>query len=113
MKNSTVMIIHGPEVFDGGEAAWLMGLLSPGCVIVAGVMARTAAEESGLPVEFNPQPPSRVISALEGPVFLVNKGKNAQTGEIFGNIVASRLGNKGLVHLECSGRTVYCWDDGN
>jgi hypothetical protein len=113
MKNALVMVIHGPEVFDGGEAAWLMGVLSPGRVIVAGVMARTAAEESGLSVEFNPQPPSRVISALEGPVFLVNKGKNSQTGEIFGNIVASRLGNRGLVHLECSGRTVYCWDNGN
>ncbi len=107
------MVIHGPEIFDGGEAAWLMDLLSPKRVIVAGVMARTAAEESGLPVEFNGQPPSRVMSELKGPAFLANKGKTEKTGEIFGNIVASRLGKNGLVHIECSGRTVYCWNGGN
>jgi hypothetical protein len=113
LPESAVMVIHGPEPFDGGEAAWLMNLLSPKRVIVAGVMARTAAEESGLPVEFNGQPPSRVISTVKGPVFLVNKGKTEETGEIFGNIVASRLGKKGLVHIECSGRKVYCWNGGN
>jgi hypothetical protein len=110
---SAVMVIHGPELFDGGEAAWLMDVLSPKRIIVAGVMARTAAEESGLPVEFNAQPPSRVIRALDGPVFLANRGKSAETGELFGNIVASRLGNNGLVHLECSSRTVYCWNSGD
>jgi hypothetical protein len=113
LPDSAVMVIHGPELFDGGEAAWLMGVLSPKRVIVAGVMARTAAEESGLRLEFNGQPPSRIIRELNGPVFLVNKGKTAKTGEIFGNIVASRLGKKGLVHIECSGRTVYCWNSGN
>ncbi len=113
LPGSAVMVIHGPELFDGGEAAWLMKLLSPKRVIVAGVMARTAAEESGLPVEFNAQPPSRVLNTLKGPVFLVTKGKTAKTGELFGNIVASRLIKKGLVHIECSGRTVCCWDGGN
>jgi hypothetical protein len=88
-------------------------VVSPKRIIVAGVMARTAAEESGLPVEFNAQPPSRVILALDDAVFLANRGKTAKTGEIFGNIVASRLGDKGLVHLECSDRTIYCWNNGN
>jgi hypothetical protein len=113
LPGSAVMIIHGPELFDGGEAAWLMNRLSPKRVIVAGVMARTAAEESGLPVEFNALPPSRVLCALEGLVFLVTKGKTAKTGELFGNIVASRLFKKGLVHIDCTGKTVYCWDGGN
>lgn len=113
LPGSPVMVIHGPEPFDGKEAAWLLDILSLERVIVAGVMARTAAEESGLPVEFTVQPPSRVISAMGGPVFLVTKGKTADTGEIFGNIVASRLGDKGLVHLECSAGTVYCWNDGD
>ncbi len=113
LSDSVVMVIHGPELFDGGEAARLMETLAPNRVIVAGVMARTAAEESGLPVEFNVQPPSRVIGDIEGLVFLATQGKTAETGEIFGNIVASRLGGKGLVHIECSGRTVYCWDGGN
>ncbi|MDD1711610.1 MAG: DUF2117 domain-containing protein [Methanoregulaceae archaeon] len=113
LPGSAVMIIHGPELFDGGEAAWLMNIISPDRVIVAGVMARTAAEESGLPVEFIALPPSRVIGNLEGIAYLVTKGKTAKTGELFGNIVASRIMKKGLVHIECTGKVVYCWDSGN
>jgi hypothetical protein len=85
----------------------------PHRVIVAGVMARTAAEESGLPVEFIAQPPSRVLVGLNGLVFLANRGKTPISGKIFGNIVASRLGESGLVHLECSSKTIYCWNNGN
>ena len=81
LPGSAVMIMHGPELFDGGEAAWLMNLLSPERVIVAGVMARTAAEESGLRVEFIAWPPSRVIGTLRGIVYLVTRGKTAKTGE--------------------------------
>lgn len=110
---SAVMVVHGPELFDHGEAAWLMNLLCPERIVVAGVMARTAAEESGLPLEFDARPPSRVIPAQGSTVFLANRGKTAETGEIFGNIVASRLGDTGLVHLECSGRIIFCWNGGN
>jgi hypothetical protein len=113
LLNTAVMVVHGPELFDQGDVAWLLDLLCPQRIIVAGVMARTAAEESGLPLEFNAQPPSRVILAQEGPVFLANRGKTAETGKIFGNIVASRLGDRGLVHLECSNRIVYCWNGGD
>jgi hypothetical protein len=113
LPNSVVMVVHGPEIFDRGEVAWLMDVVLPKRVIVAGVMARTAAEESGLQVEFNAQPPSGVIHGLDDPVFLANRGKTAKTGELFGNIVASRLLENGLVHLECPGRTVYCWNNGN
>ena len=113
LLKTAVMVVHGPELFDQGDAAWLLDLLCPQRIIVAGVMARTAAEESGLPVEFNAQPPSRVILAQEDPVFLANRGKTAETGELFGSIVASRLGDHGLVHLECSNRIVYCWNGGD
>jgi hypothetical protein len=113
LPNSAVMVVHGPELFDHGDTAWLMNVLSPKRVIVAGVMARTAAEESGLRVEFNAQPPSRVILALDDPVFLVNRGKTGKTGELFGNLVASRLGDNGLVQIECSSRTIYCWNSGD
>ena len=41
---------------------------------------------------------------LEDLVYLVTKGKTAKTGEIFGDIVASRLMKKGLVHIECTGK---------
>ena len=113
LSDSAVMVVHGPELFDQGDVAWLLDVLSPKRIVVAGVMARTAAEESGLRVEFNAQPPSRVILALDDPVFLANRGKTAKTGELFGNIVASRLGDNGLVHIECSSRTVYCWNSGD
>jgi hypothetical protein len=110
---SSVMVVHGPELFDQGDVRLLIDLLSPKRIIVAGVMARTAAEESGLHVEFNALPPSRVIRALNDPAFLVNRGKTAETGELFGNIVASRLDDNGLVQIECSGRMIYCWNNGN
>jgi len=113
LPGSVVMVVHGPELFDQGDVAWLMDIIHPKRIVVAGVMARTAAEESGLTVEFHAHPPSRVILALGDPVFLANRGKNEETGEIFGNIVASRMGDRGLVHLECSGRIVYCWDSGD
>lgn len=107
------MVIHGPEIFDSGEAAWLIDRIRPSRTIVAGVMARTAAEESCLPVEFWGEPPSHVINVLTGPIFLANRGKTAMSGLIFGNIVASRLRERGLVQLECSNRTVIVWDSGD
>jgi hypothetical protein len=76
-------------------------------------MARTAAEESGLDLEFDSRPPSRVIAEISGPVFLVNRGKTPQSGKVFGDIVASRLGGRGLVHVECSVPVVYTWDGGD
>lgn len=105
------MVVHGPEVFDAGDAELLIGLLQPRQVLVAGVMARTAAEESGLPVTCTDKRPSAVLNGLSGRAFLVNLGKTPESGRIFGDIVASRLGDgRGLVHLECSSRTVYCWN---
>jgi hypothetical protein len=62
-----VMVVHGPEAFDLGDVARLQALLSPGKTVVAGVMARTAAEESGLPVTFDGDVPSAVIGRILGP----------------------------------------------
>ncbi len=103
-----VMVVHGPEAFDAGDVERLIGLLSPRRVLVAGVMARTAAEESGLPVTCTDERPSTVLAALPGRACLVNRGKTPESGRIFGEIVAGRL--EGLVHVEISSRTVYCWD---
>jgi hypothetical protein len=107
------MVIHGPEIFDSGDAEWLINRIRPARTIVAGVMARTAAEESGLPVEFCGSPPSHVIRSLDIPLFLANRGKNAESGRVFGGIVASRLGSRGLVQTECSDRSVIVWDSGD
>ncbi len=108
---NAVMVVHGPAAFDAGDVERLMGLLCPRRVLVAGVMARTAAEESGLPVTCTDERPSRVLSDLREPAFLLNRGKTPESGRIFGEIVAGRL--PGLVHVETSSGTVYCWNRGD
>jgi hypothetical protein len=107
------MVVHGPEAFDCGDVARLQALLGPGRTVVAGVMARTAAEESGLPVVFDGHVPSVVVGMIKGRVFLVNRGKTPESGRIFGEIVASRLPpGRPLVQLECSSQTVFAWNGG-
>jgi len=105
-----VMVVHGPEAFDCGDAVRLATRIRPSRIVVAGVMGRTAAEESGLPCEYGGIPPSRLIPTLEGRVFLLNRGKTPESGKIFGEIVASRLGESGLVQVECSNSRIYCWN---
>jgi len=106
-----VMVVHGPDAFDAGDAERLIGLLSPRRVLVAGIMARTAAEESGLPVICTDERPSVVFRDLPGRSCLVNRGKTPKSGRIFGEIVAGRL--PGLIHVETSSDTVYCWNRGD
>jgi len=108
---TATMVVHGPEAFDAGDTGRLIALLSPRRVLVAGVMARTAAEESGLPVTCTDERPSVVLAAEGGRAFLVNRGKTPESGRIFGELVAGRL--EGLVHVEASSCTVYCWDRGD
>ncbi len=105
------MVVHGPGVFDAGDVEWLIDLLSPREVLVAGVMARTAARESGLPVTCTDKRPSVVLGSLSGRAFLVNRGKTPESGRIFGEIIAERLGpRQGLVHVETSSHTIYSWN---
>ena len=114
LLTGAVMVVHGPEAFDRGDVASLQEILAPGRTVVAGVMARTAAEESGLPVSFDGRPPSSVIRRTRGRVFLVNHGKTPESGRIFGEMVASRLApGRPLIQLECSSRTVYLWNGGD
>lgn len=109
-----ICIFHGPLVFDEGDAAWIARLLAPDSLVVAGVMGRTAARESGLPVSFADLPPSGVINGIDGDCILVNRGKTPASGRRFGEIVASRIRqDRGLIHLECSDCTCYAWNGGN
>ncbi len=108
------MVLHGPAVFDSGEAGWLMNTIDPFRSIVAGVIARTAAEESNLPVEFCEEPPSAILSREHDGAFLVNRGRSGESGYVFGDIIAGRLeGKRGLVHVECSCETIWVWNGGD
>ncbi len=113
IPGSLILVVHGAEIFDSGEAAWLIAMLKPSRTIVAGVMARTAAEESGLPVIFDGAPPSRILHSLGGPMVLANHAKTPESGRIFGSIVAFRLEHRGLIQVECSDKTVILWGDGD
>ncbi|HON82278.1 MAG TPA: DUF2117 domain-containing protein [Methanoregulaceae archaeon] len=110
MHRQLILVIHGPEPFDSGEAAFLIEQLAPSRIIVAGVMARTAAEESGIPCELAGLPPSMVIRDLPLETVLANHGKTPDSGRIFGEIVASRLAPRGILHLEASSRTLFLWN---
>ncbi|MCG7854998.1 MAG: DUF2117 domain-containing protein [Methanoregulaceae archaeon] len=110
MPDTLILVVHGPEVFDAGDVAVLIDRLAPSRIIVAGVMARTAAEESGIPCEQAGLPPSMVIRDLSPEPVLVNHGKTPESGRIFGEIVASRLAPLGLIQLEASSRILYLWN---
>jgi hypothetical protein len=107
-----ILVAHGPEIFDQGDMTALTRILEPDEILVAGVMARTAAEESGIAAEFPGFPPSRVLATAGPGAVLANRGKTPESGRIFGELVASRLAGKGFVQVECSNKTVYVWDDG-
>jgi hypothetical protein len=108
--NSIILVLHGPEIFDSSEVYRLLEQLRPHRVIVAGIMARTAAEESGICCEFISVPPSVVIRELKGIRVLANQGKTPKSGHIFGEIVASRLYPEPLIQLEASSRILYVWN---
>lgn len=111
MPEGCTIIAHGPEVFDKDDIVTVSAALHPEKVIVAGVMARTAAEESGFPCQFNTRPPSHVIRHLPPgtDAWLLNRGKTPASGEEFGRIVTSRC-DRPVYHIECSSRTVYGWN---
>ena len=64
----------------------------------------------GDPLRVHQCPSSWVLKDLEGCCVLANHGKTPESGRIFGEIVASRLLPRGLIHLECSDKTLYAWN---
>lgn len=110
------IVVHGPEPFDTGDVARICEVLGPLEIIVAGVMGRTAAEESGIPHTWSGETPSTVLGRFlqNQTIFLVNHGKTPQSGRIFGELVANKLPVlRGLVHVECSDSTIYVWNGGD
>jgi hypothetical protein len=112
--HDSVMIVHGPEPFDRGDVARIMARIPVARVIVAGVMGRTAAAESGIAHECPAEKPSSLLRDLDGEkgVFLVNHGKTPETGDRFGEIIARRV-ESGVVHVEFSDCIVRCWGEGD
>ncbi len=102
------LVLHGPEVIDSGEAARLVAVLRPSRVVVAGVMARCAADESGLLSCWTGERPSAALGADPAAV-LANRGRSPASGRIFGEGVAARL-RRPLVQLECADETVIGWN---
>lgn len=102
------LVFHGPEVIDSGDAARLVAVLRPARVVVAGVMARCAAEEHGLLSCWTGERPSAALAADPAAV-LANRGRSPESGRIFGEGVAARL-RRPLVQLECADETVVGWN---
>ncbi len=114
--NNISMVVHGPEPFDTGYIHQVIRKIRPAKVVVAGVMARTAAEESGIDCQCTGIPPSRIAELKDRtkPAFLLNHAKSQKSGLIFGNIIAERIGEEtGLIQVECADRSVILWNKGN
>jgi len=109
--STSSLVLHGPEVIDSGEAVRLVAALRPARVVVAGVMARCAAEEHGLLSCWTGERPSAVLGADPAGV-LANRGRSPHSGRVFGEGVASRL-RRPLVQLECADATAIGWNGAN
>lgn len=104
------LVFHGAEVFDSGDAACLITLLKPGISLVAGIMARAAADESGLPVRYDGRRPSEILAEYPSDqAVLVHRAKNGISSHRFGSLIVSRLGDRGLVMIEPGAGKILIW----
>jgi hypothetical protein len=104
------LIFHGADVFDYEDARWLIRDLNPARSIVAGVMGRTAAAESGLPVFYDGRKPSDILEEYSSQkAILVHRAKNSTSAQRFGSIIASRLASHALLFIEPAARQILIW----
>lgn len=108
------LIFHGADVFDYGDAAHLITLLRPGSSYVAGIMARTAAEESGLPVICDGRRPSEILTEYQDRhAVLVHRAKTDASAHRFGSIIHSHLHGQGLILIDPGTGQILTWDPVN
>ncbi len=107
------LIVHGPEAFDKGDVLNVVGQTCPAQVVIAGIIARTAALEAGFTIPCPNERPSVLLNRYGRDAALLNRGKSVNSGMIFGESVAQRTDKKSLVQIECSNSTVYLWGQGN
>jgi hypothetical protein len=104
------LVFHGAEVFDSGDAARLITLLDPELCLVAGIMARAAAEESGLPVRYDGRKPSVILAGLPADrAVLIHRAKNETSAHRFGSLIATRLGGRSLVMIDPGTCRIFTW----
>jgi len=112
VKMKIGLVIHGPEVIDSGEAKRVFERFS--CVgkveaKLGGTMGKVAVLDAGLEniidISQHQKPSACIESLFEASdlVCLLNRGKNIETGKVFGEMVTYRLREpeiKPLVQIE-------------
>jgi hypothetical protein len=108
------LIFHGADVFDYGDAARLISLLHPRLSLVAGVMARTAAEESGLLVTYDGRRPSEILAEYPlDQVVLIHRAKTNASAHRFGSLIHSHLKDRGLILIDPGTCQILSWEPGD
>ena len=114
------LLFHGPEVFDSGWAARLIGAMEAidevRCVL-AGAMGRTAVIDSGLEgIQFRAEMPAACLRELAPQVDAVlfgNLAKSEPSGMVLGAMVVERAGVRvPVLQVECSGPYFVEWVEG-
>ncbi|MCZ7392894.1 MAG: DUF2117 domain-containing protein [Candidatus Methanoperedens sp.] len=113
------IILHGPEIVDTGSAKRIIDMFKRKHDVTAklgGTMGRTAVLDAGLEDIIGISKgltPSETILSIKDAIdlaVLLNHGKTLDTGRSFGQIVASKISQIPLVHIErpdCGGRIIY------
>ncbi len=113
------IILHGPEIVDTGSAKRIIDILRRKHEVSAklgGTMGRTAVLDAGLEGIIDISKgltPSETILSIKDSIdlaMLLNHGKTLETGRFFGRIVASKILQVPLVHIErpdSDGRIIY------
>lgn len=120
------LVIHGPEAVDSGQARRIIEILSTkGTVtsMVAGTMGKTAVidahMENAIDISRSLKPSECIEECIDTQdvIYLLNHGKNLETGISFAGIVISRLKRneeKPIIHIERPGSidgAVIPWND--
>ena len=110
------VVLHGPEIIDGGCALKLirhLQRLGKVTAVLGGTMGRVALMDAGLQdtVRISPRRrPSQSIQDLEESsdiIFLLNLAKSRESGLFFGAMVARGAGDGGpLIQIDCGGRFI-------
>jgi len=109
------LVVHGPEVIDSGQARKIIEVLrTKGNVtaMIAGTMGKTAVidahMENVIDISRSLKPSNCIEECIDTKdvIYLLNHGKNLQTGIAFAGIVISHLDRKDdkpIVHIERPG----------